>query len=76
MRDDRPNEISAESIGVNFARRHSIEGVDAAALGKLRALSISDIVDGGQETAGPGGPATYSGPILDGRLMRGNPQRA
>jgi para-nitrobenzyl esterase len=68
MREDRPNELSAETIGVNFARRYGIEGVDAAALAKLRALSAAEIVDGGQESAGPGGPVTYSGPILDGRL--------
>jgi len=68
MREDRPNELSAETIGVNFARRHGIEGVDADALAKLRALSVGEVVDGGQESAGPGGPVTYSGPILDGRL--------
>jgi para-nitrobenzyl esterase len=68
MREDRPNEPSAETIGVNFARRHGIEGIDAAALAKLRGLSVAEIVDGGQESAGPGGPVAYSGPILDGRL--------
>ena len=71
MREDGvdPNyPVSAETIGVNFARRYGIEGVDAAALAKLRALSVAEIVDGGQESAGPGGPVTYSGPILDGRL--------
>src|SRR6266567_2577954 len=60
--------VSAETIGMNFARRYGIEGDDAAALAKLRALSVAEIVDGGQETAGPGGAVTYSGPILDGRL--------
>jgi len=60
--------VSAETIGLNFARRYGIQGVDAAALAKLRALSAAEIVDGGQESAGPGGPVTYSGPILDGRL--------
>ena len=60
--------VSAETIGVNFARRYGIEGVDAAALAKLRALSVAEVIDGGQESAGPGGPVTYSGPILDGRL--------
>lgn len=60
--------VSAETVGMNFARRHGIEGVDAAALVKLRALSAAEIVDGGQETAGPNGPVIYSGPILDGRL--------
>jgi para-nitrobenzyl esterase len=61
--------VSAEAIGVNFAKRYHIEGTDAAALAKLRALSAAEIVDDGQETAGPGGPPTYSGPILDGKLV-------
>jgi para-nitrobenzyl esterase len=76
MQKDLSNELSAESIGVNFAKRHNIDGTDAAALAKLRALSIADIVDGGQETAGPNGPQTYGGPIMDGRLMVETPQRA
>ena len=61
--------VSAETIGVNFARKHGIKGPDAAALAKLRALSVAEIVDGGQESDGPGGPPIYSGPILDGRLV-------
>jgi para-nitrobenzyl esterase len=61
--------VSAETIGINFARKHGIEGTDAAALAKLRALSVEDIVDGGQESDGPGGPPIYSGPILDGKLV-------
>jgi para-nitrobenzyl esterase len=76
MQQDLPDELSAESIGVNFARRHGIEGTDAAALARLRALGIAEIVDGGLETAGPGGPQTYAGPIMDGRLMVETPQRA
>ena len=61
--------VSAEKIGINFARKHGIEGTDAAALAKLRALSVEEIVDGGQESDGQGGPRTYSGPILDGKLV-------
>ena len=61
--------VSAETIGINFARKHGIEGTDAAALAQLRALSVEEIVDGGQETNGQGGPRTYSGPILDGKLV-------
>jgi para-nitrobenzyl esterase len=71
MREDGvdPNyPVSAETIGVNFARRYGIEGTDAAALARLRARSAAEIIDGGQESAGQGGPITYSGPILDGRL--------
>lgn len=61
--------VSAETIGINFARKHGIEDTDAAALAKLRALSVEEIVDGGQETDGQGGPRIYSGPILDGKLV-------
>jgi para-nitrobenzyl esterase len=68
--------VSAETIGANFARRYGIEGADEAALAKLRALSVAEVVDGGQESAGEGGPATYSGPILDGQLMVETAQRA
>jgi len=60
--------VSAETIGINFARKLGIEGTDAAALAKLRALPVADIVGGG-ETDGPGGPRTYSGPILDGKFV-------
>ena len=61
--------VSAETIGMNFARKHGIEGTDAAALAKLRALKVEEIVDGGQENDGQGGPRIYSGPILDGKLV-------
>lgn len=61
--------VSAETIGINFARKHGIEGKDATALTKLRALKVEDIVDGGQEADGQGGPRTYPGPILDGKLV-------
>lgn len=61
--------VSAETIGVNFARKQGIEGTDAAALAKLRGLSVEKIIDGGQETDGQGGPRIYSGPILDGKLV-------
>ncbi len=61
--------VSAEQIGVNFARKHNITGTDAAALAALRALPVEQIVDGGQESNGPGGERIYSGPILDGKLV-------
>lgn len=54
--------VSAEAIGVNFAKRHGIHGTDAAALAKLRALSVVELVDGGNESDGRGGPPIYSGP--------------
>jgi para-nitrobenzyl esterase len=62
--------ISAEKIGANFAKKHGIEGTDAQALAKLRALPAADIIDGGEEQiGGPGGTPIYSGPILDGKLV-------
>lgn len=72
IREDNANPfypVSAEKIGINFAHKHGIQGTDAAALARLRALSAAEIVDGGQETDGPNGPPTYSGPILDGKLV-------
>ena len=61
--------VSAETIGINFAGKNGIEGTDETALVKLRALSAQEIVDGGQETDGEGGPRIYPGPILDGKLV-------
>jgi para-nitrobenzyl esterase len=61
--------VSAETIGINFAHKHGIDGTDAAALAKLRALKVEEIVDGGQESDGQGGPRIYSGPILDGKFV-------
>lgn len=61
--------VSAETIGINFARKHGIQGLDAAALAWLRTLSVEEIVDGGQEIDEQQGVRTYSGPILDGKLV-------
>ena len=60
--------VSAETIGINFARKHKIESTDAVGLAKLRSLSVEEIVDGGQETDSAG-LRIYSGPILDGKLV-------
>jgi para-nitrobenzyl esterase len=60
--------VSAETIGINFARKHKIMYTDAGALAKLRSLSVEEILDGGQENDSAG-LRTYSGPILDGMLV-------
>jgi para-nitrobenzyl esterase len=60
--------VSAETIGINFARKHKVEGTDTSALAKLRSLSVAEIVDGGQENDSAVG-RIYSGPILDGKLV-------
>lgn len=71
--------VSAETMGVNFAERWGIQGTDDYALSQLRALTAAQIFDSGAEfntpptvpgtPPPPRGPPTYSGPILDGRLI-------
>ncbi len=60
--------VSAETIGINFARKHKIASTDADGLTKLRSLSMEEILDGGQENDSSG-VRIYSGPILDGKLV-------
>lgn len=74
MSKDTPDELSAETIGVNFARKHGIEGTDAAALAKLRALSAFEIISEGQTA--PLNSDTYPGPIVDGRIVVETSQNA
>jgi para-nitrobenzyl esterase len=68
--------VSAETIGINFAKKHGIEGTGAADLQKLRSLTVSEIVDGGQESDPATGLPIYSGPILDGKLVTETAQSA
>ena len=56
--------VSAETIGVNFARSMGIDGTDKTALTKLRALSAAQIVQG---ASGDQGYETT--PILGGKLI-------
>jgi para-nitrobenzyl esterase len=60
--------VSAETIGINFARKHKISSTDADGLAKLRAMSVDEILDGGLESDSTG-LRIYSGPILDGKLV-------
>ena len=67
--------VSAETIGIEFARSMGIEGTDQAALAKLRALSSEQILRGA--SVQPGAPAQSAvrapsyetTPILDGKLI-------
>jgi para-nitrobenzyl esterase len=70
--------VSAETIGVEFARSMGIEGTDQAALVKLRALSAEEVLRGTPAQAvapGPAGapaqrpPSYETTPILDGKLV-------
>jgi len=67
MSEDTSDELSAETIGLNFAKKHGIEGSGADALAKLRALSAAEILSEGQTA--PLNSDTYSGPIVDGRIV-------
>jgi para-nitrobenzyl esterase len=72
MREDGvdPNyPVSAETIGIEFARSMGIDGTDAAALAKLRALSAEEVLRGAPAQAGARGPSYETTPILDGKLI-------
>ena len=67
---------SAEGIGVAFAKQNGIEGTDAQALQKLRALPAEAVLNG-LNMASMGGAATYvGGPVLDGKLLPVEPATA
>lgn len=72
MRQDQidPNyPVSAETIGVQFARALGIDGTDQAALARLRALSAEQILRGASVEPGVSVPVYETTPILDGRLI-------
>lgn len=72
MREDGvdPNyPVSAETIGMEFARSMGIEGTDQAALAKLRALSAEEVLRGASAQQGARGPSYETTPILDGKLI-------
>ncbi len=61
--------VSAETIGINFAKSMGIEGVDQAALALLRALSADEVLHGPPTSPGDTVPAYETTPILDGKLV-------
>jgi para-nitrobenzyl esterase len=72
MREDGvdPNyPVSAETIGIRFAREVGIEGTDEAVLTSLRALSAEQVLRGGAAPAGASVPPTETTPVLDGKLV-------
>lgn len=50
---DRNYPVSAETIGIQFARSMGIEGTDQAALAKLRGLSADQVLRGAPPQPGP-----------------------
>jgi para-nitrobenzyl esterase len=75
---DRPGLPSAERIGVAFARSAGIAGEGAAALQALRALDPPAIAAGITADALMRGDtaATYTGPMIDGRIVAEEPRLA
>ena len=78
IKADRPRLPSGERIGLNFAASVGIQGKDAAALAKLRALPADQVVAGlniatmgRMDKAAP----TYSGPMRDGRIVSSKPDK-
>jgi para-nitrobenzyl esterase len=72
LREDNvdPNyPLSAETIGVAFAKSMGIEGTDPVALASLRALSAEQVLRGAQAPAGPPMPQVETTPVLDGKLI-------
>jgi para-nitrobenzyl esterase len=64
---------SAEQMGVAFAKSKGIDGVDRAALKKMRALPAEAVLDGLTATNIDAANATYAGPMIDGKLVVGQP---
>ncbi len=61
--------VSAETIGINFAKSMGIEGTDHAALAKLRALSAEQVIRGAPAQPGGSVQSYETTPILDGNLI-------
>jgi para-nitrobenzyl esterase len=74
--EDQPGLASLESIGVAFAKKHSIEGTGPEALARLRALP-AEALDGGLNMATMGKQSdTYGGPSVDGVIVLGSPEES
>lgn len=68
--------VSAEDAGLAFAAKKNITGTDAAALRLLRALPADSLVDGLNMATMMDADATYSGPMIDGKLRLQDPDAA
>jgi para-nitrobenzyl esterase len=76
LHEDRPKLPSGEQVGINFAATLGIQGRDAAALARLRALSPTQVVAGfnlATMFAGKVDGSIFAGPMVDGRIITGDP---
>ena len=74
LHEDQPNLPSSETLGVALAKANGIEGTDAAALAKLRALP-AEVVTNKLSLANMTSD-TYGGPMVDGKIVVDTPQAA
>ncbi|MET0322985.1 MAG: carboxylesterase family protein [Duganella sp.] len=68
LHTDQPGLPSAESVGTAFAQAAGIDGDDAAALARLRALPAEKVVDG-LNMGTMFNPTYVTGPIRDGKIV-------
>jgi para-nitrobenzyl esterase len=61
--------VSAETIGINFARSMGIMGTDLPAIATLRALSADQVLRGAAPQPGANAQNYETTPILDGKLI-------
>jgi para-nitrobenzyl esterase len=61
--------VSAETIGVTFAKSMGIDGTDQEALAKLRGLSADEVLRGAPAQPGANAASYETTPILDGKLI-------
>jgi para-nitrobenzyl esterase len=71
-----PSVKAAEATGLAFAKAQGIEGTDAAALAKLRALPASAVTGNLNMYTSNANAPTYAGPMTDGKLIVETPQAA
>jgi para-nitrobenzyl esterase len=61
--------VSAETIGITFAKSMGIDGTDQPALTKLRGLGADDVLRGAPAQPGANAVSYETTPIVDGRLI-------
>ena len=71
-----PSVSAAEATGLAFAKAQGIEGRDAAALAKLRALPAAAVTGNLNMFTSNANASTYPGPMTEGKLVVESPQAA
>ena len=74
--EDRPNLASLQTVGLRFAQKMGIDGSDAAALVRLRALPAADVERDLDNRGLAEQYADFGGPSIDGRIVAAGPDVA